>query len=129
MCDRVVVMIDGGIAADGTLAELISSDRVALSLGADGADPQTVGARLGAVEGVAACHHEGPDSANPGCEVWWIDCAAGANPTAALIDAAREAGFTVASAARSQRSLESYFRELQDEHVKQRGSQGAGDAS
>ena len=57
VCDRVLVMIEGSLVADDPLAELLSSDVVRVSVGANATD---VEARLASVPGVLvhwACLH------------------------------------------------------------------------
>lgn len=115
VCDRVVVMIQGRIAADDRLPALLSSRTVALSLAAD--DSTSVAARLSGLAGVESTRALGPDADNPGFARFELQCAAGQNPVPAAIEAARQAGWRIAGAAVQRDSLEAFFARLHERHA------------
>jgi ABC-2 type transport system ATP-binding protein len=109
VCDRVLVMIDGDLAADSRLADLLGSAdlRVVLSDG-DGA------ARLAAVPGVAAVEDAG--SPAPGRRAYRVR-SAGADVAADVVAAVTAAGLRVHEITRVQRTLQQVFEELQAAHA------------
>lgn len=111
VCDRVVILIDGHLAADDTLSSLLSSNTVRIAVGADARDVPRV---LKAVEGVESVVREGE---RDGFAVWRANCAADAKPAAAVAQAAFEAGWTVGEISPETPSLEQVFRDLMARHV------------
>lgn len=123
VCDRVVVMIQGRIAADGGLSELLSSRSVSLSV--DAADAGAVSARLASLAGVESVRDLGADADNPGFQAFEIGCSAGANPVPALVEAAHAAGWRVAAAAPHRDTLETFFARLHEEQATARAAEDA----
>jgi ABC-2 type transport system ATP-binding protein len=120
VCRRVLVMIDGCLVADSGLEELLSSDIIALSLerGADDVEH-----RLGEVEGIRSVTARGDDRMTPGFVDWAVECASGASPTPAIIEACLAAGWTIGSVAPEHRTLESVFQDLQQRHITEQEAQ------
>jgi len=110
VCDRVLIMIEGSLVADEPLSQLVASDVVRVSLG-DGATD--VESRLSAIPGVRGVTSRGADPRDRSFAVWAVSCEAGAPPVAGIIEAAREAGWTIGAVAPESRTLESVFQELQ----------------
>ena len=118
VCDRVLVMIDGQLAADAPLTELLASHTLRLSL-AEGATEVEAGLR--GVDGVTEVREIGADDALPGHRAWAIDCASDAWPTQQIVATAQANGWTLGAIAPEQRTLEGVFRSLQAEHVRSAG--------
>ena len=116
VCDRVLIMIEGSLVADEPLAELVASDVVRVSLapptGGDGRADE-VARRLGAIAGVHGVTARGPDPRDRRFTGWAVQCEPGTSPVGEIIDAAREAGWTIGAVAPESRTLESVFEELQ----------------
>ncbi len=121
VCDRVLVMIEGQLAADSSLSELLSSHDIAISI--DGAAGE-VERGLGQVPGVVSVRCHGDDPRSPGFKSFTAGWQGGRAPVSGLIDACREAGWPLASVAPEQRTLESVFKDLQEEHIAKQGKQG-----
>jgi ABC-2 type transport system ATP-binding protein len=117
VCNRVVILIDGELAADGKLTELLHSNMVRASIASDTDDVEGV---LRGVEGVTKLRKEGPDPARPGFDIWHIECGEGDPPTPAIMKTAIESGWTVAGLNAETPSLEKVFRDLHAAAVKER---------
>lgn len=115
VCQRVLVMIDGTLSADSTLADLLAVNTLKLSLDSD-AD---VTAALEAVEGVTAVRALGPDPVQEGGTVWAIDHPEGQRPVGPVLEAARDAGWSVLSIGPEQQTLDAVFRALQRKHIEE----------
>ncbi len=122
VCDRVMVLIDGRLVADGPIDSLLSSPVVLLSV-AQGT--QGVAEALAAVPGVAAVVARGADDTLPGFDVWAAEYDGDAPPTPAIVRAAAEAGWTVGSVAPERFSLQAAFQRLQREVAQERRATGA----
>jgi ABC-2 type transport system ATP-binding protein len=116
VCDRVLVIIQGRLAADGTLAELLRGAELGLSI--RGADEASIARGLGPVAGVRSARRTGDDSDNPGFGEWILELEPGANPVPDIIALATEAGWTLAAAAPRRHTLEHFFRELHERHMR-----------
>ncbi len=114
VCGRVMVMIEGRLVEDSALADLLESSVALLSLasGAEGA-----GQRLAGIAGVESVTRQGADAANPGFDLWKLQCERGRRPIPQLLQEARSAGWDVASAAMETRTLETVFHELERAQV------------
>ncbi|TFH24240.1 MAG: ATP-binding cassette domain-containing protein [Myxococcales bacterium] len=130
VCDRVVILIDGGLAADSKLGDLLASDRVRVSVKTG---TEAVEKTLAAVDGVGEVVRVGPDINHDGYEIWTVRVTgAGGNdsagePTAtAVVAAAGRAGWSVASISTDTQNLEQVFRDLMSAHVAREGSPGGG---
>jgi ABC-2 type transport system ATP-binding protein len=115
VCDRVLILIDGLLAKDARLDELLKSDRIRLSVSESAAEVET---RLRALPGVASVSRLGPDPARQGFVLWRIETGNGEQPTPAVVKTAAEAGWEVAQVTADTPTLEQVFSELMDEHVK-----------
>ncbi len=109
VCDRVVIMIDGELAADAKLSDLLHSDRVRVSLPADTAGVEDT---LAAVEDVHDVHAVGADPSRSGYQLWSLQCSSSEPPTPDIVRAAVAAGWDVAAVALESQSLEEVFRSL-----------------
>ncbi len=117
VCDRVIILIDGELAKDAPLSDLLASNRVELSL------PKTaeqVESRLGALETVTSVSLKGPDPGRSDYEVWAVECKNGSPPVPDLIRAATEAGWEIGGIGAETPSLEQIFSDLMEEHVSRR---------
>ncbi len=117
VCDRLLVMIDGSLAADGSLSKLLASDHVELSLRTLGADEAATTEQLESIAAVCTARRAGEDREHPGFDTWTLECEPGSSIVPAVIEAGRRAGWTIAAAAPRRRTLESFFKDLQEEHV------------
>ena len=123
VCDRVVVMIQGSVAADGPLDALLSSHSVEVSL--DAPDAAAVIERLSAIDGIESARAVGEDADNPGFRAYELACAADAHPVADVIESARDAGWRIAGAAAHRDTLEAFFARLHAEHAAAGSTAGA----
>lgn len=107
VCSRVVILIDGVLAADAGLDALLTRSEITLDV-----DPKTKGVSkvVSAVAGVTAVKA----GTEPGRYRVHFD---GDAPTPAIITAAAKAGWQVHGVARVQPSLETVFRDLMADHV------------
>jgi ABC-2 type transport system ATP-binding protein len=122
VCDRVLVMIEGQLATDSSLSDLLSSHDVAISIDAPVAEVER---RLVQVPGVVSLRSHGQDRRSPGFNAFTAAWEGERAPVPGLIDACREANWSLASVAPEQRTLESVFKELQAEHIsRQESKQG-----
>jgi ABC-2 type transport system ATP-binding protein len=112
VCSRVVILIDGTVAADDTLANLLASNTVRLVIGAGAAK---VEATLKGLDGVASAQK---DDERDGKARWRVQYAPGHAPdTAALVKAAHGAGWTLHEVHAETPSLENVFRDRMARHV------------
>lgn len=123
VCDRVVILIDGLLAADDTLENMLSSNVVRVTV-ADGA--KDVPKVLGKVDGVESVRREG---GRDGYATWRAICSAGVDATPALAKAALEAGWSIGGISPEVPSLEQVFRDLMARHVSQAKSKAKGAAA
>lgn len=110
VCSRVVILIDGDLAADAQLDDLLTSTEIAVEVA-----PSTpkVEATLKAIDGVTAV--------KPGADAGQYRVHfTGEAPTPAIVKAAAEAGWQVQGVAQRQPSLETVFRDLMADHVRAR---------
>ena len=114
VCDRVLILIDGVLAANSTLGDLLSSDRVRLSI-ADGSGD--VRSMLASVEGVLDVTAAGGDPKRAGYQHWSLACSSTEPPTPEIVRAVVGAGWDLASVALESQSLEEVFRDLIDRHA------------
>jgi ABC-2 type transport system ATP-binding protein len=112
VCDRVLVLIDGRLVADGPLDSLRASPVVLLSL-ADGT-PDVAGS-LADIPGVVELRRRGPDEAQPGFEQWEVHYEGERAPTPAIVRRAAELGWIVGAVAPERISLQAAFQRLQAE--------------
>jgi ABC-2 type transport system ATP-binding protein len=122
VCDRVVILIQGELAADASLEELMSSDELRVTVRGAKSAAQVI-KRLGAVEGVAAL----TELSASGAERVQLSVKPSPSPEGErpkldelaerLHEAVSEAGWAVSHLARYEQSLEEIFRELMGRHV------------
>ncbi len=125
VCDRAVILIDGVLAADSKLTDLLASNsvRVSLRTGTTGVEPT-----LASIPGVEAVLPTGADAGNNGYELWTVRCSpasseSSAEPlSAAVIAAAAQAGWSVASVTAETQNLEQVFRDLMSDHIARRSA-------
>ena len=114
VCNRVVVLINGELAADSTLVELLRSRRVRVSLKAGSAD---VGSTLGRTPGVSKVTRRGADPDLVGFDQWVCEYDGAEPPVTALIEAAQAAHLGLGAIAPEVASLENVFRQLMFDHA------------
>lgn len=115
VCDRVLVMIDGKLAADAPLATLRGAKRVRLLVAAGTTD---VPNKLADVAGVTTVRKLGTEL---GHDAYSVDFSGDTPPVPGIIAAATAAGWTIGSVAPEHRTLESVFEELQRAHAARGG--------
>jgi ABC-2 type transport system ATP-binding protein len=110
VCSRVVILIDGHLAADSTLTDLLSSDvvRLAVAPGTSG-----VAAALKKVDGVVEVR--GPESV-AGLDRYRVKVK-GPGIAPGIVAAASKAGWTITEVAPDVQSLEQVFRDLMADHA------------
>ena len=117
VCDRVLVLIDGRLVADGPLDSLRASRVVLLSVAEGDAD---VPRELAGIDGVVEVLRRGPDESLPGFTQWAVHYQSDLPPTPAIVRAAVQAGWTVGAAAPERISLQAAFQRLQAEVAMER---------
>ena len=116
-----VILIDGELAADSRLTDLLASDTVRISLAAATADVEKT---LSGVDGVGQVRRLGPDTGHDGYEIWTARFTSAQPPTPAIVQAAGRAGWKVASISAETQNLEQVFRDLMSAHVARRETAG-----
>ncbi len=120
VCNRVVILIDGHLAADSTLEDLLKSDdvRVAVAKGTDDV--------VGVLRGVVGVDSVKPDGSTPDGYDRYRVKVSGSDVRPRIVEAATAAGWTLAEVAPLMPSLERVFRDLNEEHVSRaRGGEAA----
>ncbi len=115
VCDRVLILIDGLLAKDARLDELLKSNRIRLSV-TEGADE--VEQKLHSLPGVASVSRLGPDPAREGFTLWRVETENGQQPTPAVVKTAAEAGWEVGQVTGDTPTLEQVFSELMEEQAR-----------
>jgi len=110
VCDRVLVMIDGNLAADSPLSALLTSTTVHLAVG-EGANVKSVIAELTGVTDVKKL-----SNAN-GFDTWAIDVDVPERATSQILSAGMDAGWTIGSVGPENKTLDAVFRQLQADYV------------
>ncbi|MEQ1501885.1 MAG: ATP-binding cassette domain-containing protein [Myxococcota bacterium] len=113
VADRALILIDGKLSADAPLRELLASRTLRLSVD-EGAD---VRGGLRAVGSVTGIRNGGADPSIKGNVVWWLDCADGTAPVPDVLEVAHTARWKVGALAPETRTLDSVFKQLQQEHI------------
>jgi ABC-2 type transport system ATP-binding protein len=122
VCDRALIMIEGSLVADAPLEELLASRIVRLVLQAGAQDVES---KLAGISGVETVRSAASGSAGAGFDAWSIECAAGVVPVPAILEVANQSGWTVGAVAPETRTLESVFKELQEQHAEALRARGA----
>ena len=108
VCNRVVILIDGDLAADSSLTDLLKSKRVRVSV-KSGAD--AVAVNLGRVAGVTQVTRRGADPELPGHDLWACDYT-GEPPVPGIIEVAIAQKWTLGAVAPEVSNLDAVFRTL-----------------
>jgi ABC-2 type transport system ATP-binding protein len=116
VCDRVVVLIEGKVAADAPLRDLLTSHRAWLSLG-EGAEG--VSTTLKGQAGVVDVQALGPDPQLPGHTRWELTGANGLPDLPRVVELVIAAGWSMGAACPVSETLDGVFRRLQREHIAQ----------
>ncbi|MFN3202573.1 MAG: ABC transporter ATP-binding protein [Bradymonadia bacterium] len=114
ICDRVLIMIDGHLAADARLEEMLATDTVLVSV-ADGTD-DVVGVLRG-VKGVQKVKAHDADPHQSGFMRWRVTCEGETRPIPEIIKAATERSWVLGGIAPEITSLENVFRDLMSDHA------------
>jgi ABC-2 type transport system ATP-binding protein len=117
VCDRVIILIDGELAKNAPLGDILSSNKVRLTLSNRAED---VGNSLGAIEGIRSINRQGPDPVLKDYDIWTIECREGAMPIPAIVRMATDLNWDIGAVATEIPSLEHVFQNLMDEHIKRR---------
>jgi ABC-2 type transport system ATP-binding protein len=110
VCDRVVVLIDGKLAADGKLDDLLKANVVRFEVETS----DDVAPTVRSVPGVTGVDRQ--DDVGPR-QVWMLTHEEGAEVVAPLVQAGVKAGWSITSAAPRQPSLHEFFQQLQAREV------------
>ena len=113
VCERVLVMIDGALALDAPLSELLTSRTLRLALGTE-QDPSAV---LTGLPGIRAVRSLGPEPGMVGFHAYALDCEPGDWPTDNVARTCADQGWTLGALAPEQRTLDGVFRELQSKRA------------
>ena len=119
VCDRVVILIDGQVAADARLDALLASNDVRIAVGEGASDVAGVLRGVPGVSGVKDDHASSDGFARYRVTV------TGPEVRPAIVKAATQAGWDLAEIAPMSPSLETVFRDLHQEHVLRLRSTGA----
>ncbi len=119
VCDRVVILIDGRVAADSKLDDLLASNEVRIAV-AEGTDD--VAGVLRGVEGVSGIKddHDSSDGF-----AHYRATVTGPQVRPAIVKAAIEAGWDLGEITPLSPSLETVFRDLHHDHVAKMRGKGA----
>lgn len=118
VCDRVLIMIDGMLVENSTLAELIASNSIQLSIESG---TKGVQAKLRGIDGVGEVKSMGNDERLPGHEAWAINCESDTPLTPHILSTAIEAGWSIGAIGPQVRTLDGVFKQLQKDHVARQG--------
>ncbi len=118
VCNRVVILINGELATNDTLESLQSSNDIRLVLDGTATGAEEALAAVEGIDSVAAAEEKG------GRTIWRLRCAEGAEPVPAVLNAAREAGWSVHGVFRETPSLETVFRDLMASHAQRAQTEG-----
>jgi ABC-2 type transport system ATP-binding protein len=111
VCNRVVILIDGNLAADSPLDALLSSNIVRLVVDPDATQVEETLMAIDGVEAVSATPTNNPNS------LYRIRCAPGLALAPEVARVAHGAGWSVSEVRAETPSLEQVFRDLMAEHV------------
>ena len=111
VCNRVIILIDGMLAADASLESLLSSSEVRLSIETSATDIED---KLKGLPGVVRVDQ---DTSAGSDGLWRIHCEKDADPTPAIARLALDEDWKLGGVAPIIPSLEQVFRDLMAEHV------------
>lgn len=123
VCDRVLVMINGELAADAPLEELLTTHDVRLAVKADA---QGVAESLVGVSGVDSVDQLGEDPSQPGFHRYALRCSDTSQPIPEIVALASQRGWTIGAIHPEHRTLQAAVEQLQADHIER---QAAGRAS
>lgn len=124
VCDRVLIMIQGEIAADAPITQMLRNDVVKLRVAAgEGAD---VAKKLHQIEGVRDVTSLGKAADVPAGSAheytdWNIDCVEGCDLIPDIIRLGNASGWVIGGIAPTQQTLEQVFKQRQQEHIDRQG--------
>jgi hypothetical protein len=107
----VVILIDGQLAADAPIKQLLASNTIRLTL--DG-EPDVRNA-LKPIASIVAVRKLSPDG--EGRTSWALDCAEGTQPTPDVLEVAHANRWKVIAIAPEARTLDGVFKQLQQDHI------------
>jgi len=122
LCDRVLVLIDGKLAADRPLDSLLDSEGLRIALHGDDVPAHEVAAALETLPGVSSVQALGADPQRPELRVWHLDGNLAADTAAEAAELVAGRGWRLGEVAAHRTSLEQVFRELMTSHVSARRS-------
>ncbi len=111
VCNRVIILIDGRVAADSDLEALLSSNVIRIALHDDDAEVEN---DILSIEGVETVTR---DDVRNGITTWRAVCTEGALPTDKIIKMAQAKSWKINAIAPETPSLEQAFRDLMADHV------------
>jgi len=114
VCDRVLVLIDGTLAEDSPLKDLLNSNTIKVSVQSGTTDVER---SLGGLDGVRKTYKVGVDPVLDGYDQWAVDCDAETSRSPQILAAAIKAGWTVGAITPETLTLERVFQRLQREHI------------
>lgn len=116
VCHRVIIMIQGQIAADAPLNEMLASDVIRMVVKADTDDE--VSNRVRSIEGVRKLTRIGTTN---GYTEWTFEAEKNADPIPEIVKIGASAGWSFRGVGREHRTLETVFKQLQADHVNRQG--------
>ena len=120
VCKRVLVMIDGHLAADAPIEELLSSDVVRLSLRKGAKDVEDTLTQISEVSSATLINEDDED------EHWMIQVDKGAQVIPDIIALAVPQEWVVTAVARQRQTLQTVFHKLQQDYIRrQKGGKAA----
>jgi ABC-2 type transport system ATP-binding protein len=117
VCDRVIILIDGILAKDAPLRELLDARKVLLSLSDDAVD---VRAALESLAGVKRAFRISPDTARAGFDVWACEHDCAPPPIPEIVQLAQDRGWRIGRVLEDTPRLEKVFGELMEAHIEQK---------
>ena len=110
VCDRAVILIDGHLAADAQLTDMLSTNRVRLRI----LEPVDITDAMNALPTVSNCRRVGNDSFG---HIWLMDSDDPGQAVGPVTEIARASSWTVTEVGRETPRLETVFRDLMADHV------------
>jgi ABC-2 type transport system ATP-binding protein len=117
VCDRVLIMIQGEIAADAPLDQMLRNDVVKLRVRVT--DDTDIAKALHQVDGVRKVTELGKTSGD--YTDYTIDCVEGCDPIPDIIQLGTKSGWIIGGITSAQWTLEEVFKNLQQEHIDRQG--------